>query len=179
MVGCGCLFEFFCWEQKGGRFCWSVKIGMIHVTTCKPADREWRSLNELNINQVNVNCEEGQEMAALSMITVVLHIFDSFHFCRIRTRHQQIRPRTDLWVFVDWDIFLAIFGLFKRSFPLDLCGFWDVFSPQKQLRSGSLSLKAMPHHPLSSPLRSQEIVKGIIFFFLGGMLSMYNISTSM
>lgn len=37
---------------------------MIHVTTCNPADREWRSLNELNINQVNVNCEEGQQMAA-------------------------------------------------------------------------------------------------------------------
>lgn len=93
-VGCGCLFDFFVGNKRGGRF-WSVKIGVIHVTTCNPADREWRSLNELSINQVNVNCE-GQQMAALSMITVLLHIFDSFHFCRIRTRHQQIRPRTDL-----------------------------------------------------------------------------------
>ena len=37
------LLDFFCWEQKGGRFCWSVKIGVIHVTTCQPGKRQlWR-----------------------------------------------------------------------------------------------------------------------------------------
>ena len=168
------VWIFFVGNKRGGRFCWSVKIGVIHVTTCNPADREWRSLNELNINQVNVNCEEGQKMAALSMITVVLRIFDSFHFCRIRTRHQQIRPRTDLWVIGIF--FLKFLGCLKGVFRW-ISAVFEMFSHHRSsLGAGASLWRRCPttHYPHRCGAKKswRESI-----FLLGGMTCNVNSQT--
>ena len=147
------LLDFFCWEQKGGRFCWSVKIGVIHVTTCQPGKRQlWRRSKDgcpqydyrglTHLRQLSLLQDKNKAPADPTKDR-------SLSVCRLG--------------YFSCNVWFVLNGVFRWTSAV----FWDVFSPQKQLREREPLFEGDAPPPTILTVRSQEIVKGIIFF-LGG-----------